>query len=252
MAKSKDLSGQRFGRLTAIKNVGANKWGSRLWLCRCDCGNEITVAATYLVKGEARSCGCLKKERDIFQAEDLTGRKFGRLTVIRRAENKNGRVMWLCKCDCGNTVIADPNHLKSGHTTSCGCVQRESKKKRIGDIDGSSIGIWGIKKAHPSNHLGIRGVSERNGKFIAHMSFKGKSVLYKTFDNLEDAIKARQEAVGRYAKPYVEENIKAVEEERKEVKQRRKERLLVDEKEKVKHGKQSTAESQSEIRGQDV
>ena len=235
MAKPQNLVGRKFGRLTAVKDVGKNKWGNRLWLCHCDCGNEITVAATYLIKGEARSCGCLKKERDILQAEDLTGRKFGRLTVICRAKNKKNRVMWLCKCDCGNKIIADPNHLKSGHTTSCGCVQRESNKKRIGDIDGSSIGIWETKKAHPSNRLGIRGVSERNGKFIAHMRFKGKNVLYKTFDNLEDAIKARQDAVERYAKPYVNENIADVQKKREAVKQRRKERLRVDEKEKVKH-----------------
>jgi len=235
MAKPQNLVGRKFGRLTAVKDVGKNKWGSRLWLCHCDCGNEITVAASYLTKGEARSCGCLKKERDILQAEDLTGRRFGRLTVIRRVKNKGNRVRWLCHCDCGNELLADPNHLKSGHTTSCGCAQKQSYTKAIGAIGGSNIDAWKNKKAHPSNHLGIRGVSERNGKYIARMRFKGKYVLYKTFDNIEDAIAARREAVEQYAKPYVEENIENVEKERKAVKQRRKIQSRVDEKEKVKH-----------------
>ena len=53
---------------------------------------------------------------------DLTGQKFGRLTVLERAENnKWGQPQWLCKCDCGNEVVVKGSNLKSGHTTSCGC-----------------------------------------------------------------------------------------------------------------------------------
>lgn len=54
--------------------------------------------------------------------KDLTGMKFGRLTVIERAENKNGRVHWNCTCDCGNTCVVMSKHLISGHTQSCGCL----------------------------------------------------------------------------------------------------------------------------------
>ena len=62
---------------------------------------------------------------------DLTGQKFGRLTVIARAENKGKRTMWLCECDCENhtRVIVDGGNLKSGHTTSCGCYNKEQTKK---------------------------------------------------------------------------------------------------------------------------
>lgn len=65
---------------------------------------------------------------------DLTDRKFGRLTVITQTEDKidkNGRkrARWLCECDCGNpefvTVIGE--HLISGHTKSCGCLQKEAR-----------------------------------------------------------------------------------------------------------------------------
>lgn len=61
---------------------------------------------------------------------DLTGRKFGRLTVIERAEDKvlpsGGRkTQWLCKCDCGNYTIVMSNNLIRNHTRSCGCLQKE-------------------------------------------------------------------------------------------------------------------------------
>lgn len=64
---------------------------------------------------------------------DLTGKRFGRLTVIERAEDyiqQNGRhrIMWLCKCDCGNYVKVMKNNLY-GHTRSCGCLAKETASK---------------------------------------------------------------------------------------------------------------------------
>lgn len=57
---------------------------------------------------------------------DLTGQKFGRLSVIERApNNKDGRTMWKCRCDCGNERIIMGKSLRNGHTQSCGCLNRE-------------------------------------------------------------------------------------------------------------------------------
>ena len=54
---------------------------------------------------------------------DLTGEKFGRLTVVRKTDERlNKKIVWECACDCGSTVKVRGGHLKSGHTTSCGCV----------------------------------------------------------------------------------------------------------------------------------
>ena len=50
------------------------------------------------------------------QLIDLTGKKFGNLTVISRAENKGKSVAWNCVCDCGNSVIVTGSNLKNGHT----------------------------------------------------------------------------------------------------------------------------------------
>ena len=60
---------------------------------------------------------------------DLTGQKFGRLTVIERAENgKQGHTYWLCKCICGNKTIVRGNHLRKGLIRSCGCLESENRK----------------------------------------------------------------------------------------------------------------------------
>lgn len=61
---------------------------------------------------------------------DLTGKKFERLTVIKRVENsKSGQTRWLCKCSCGNETIVWGCHLRNGHTRSCGCMQKEKLKQ---------------------------------------------------------------------------------------------------------------------------
>lgn len=62
MPPFKDLTGKRFGRLTAERTDGRDNQGHYRWLCKCDCGNTITVTGTYLTRGETRSCGCLHTE----------------------------------------------------------------------------------------------------------------------------------------------------------------------------------------------
>lgn len=63
MPPFKDITGQRFGRLTAIKVVGRNSHGQILWECKCDCGAIRNVVTRNLVSGGSKSCGCLQKEK---------------------------------------------------------------------------------------------------------------------------------------------------------------------------------------------
>ncbi len=62
---------------------------------------------------------------------DLTGRTFGRLLVIgdTKIRNKDKRIMWLCKCECGNETNVEPRSLINGATKSCGCLWPERSKK---------------------------------------------------------------------------------------------------------------------------
>lgn len=57
-----DITGKRFGRLTAIEFAGRDGEGKTKWLCRCDCGNEVVVDAWNLKSGHTKSCGCLIAE----------------------------------------------------------------------------------------------------------------------------------------------------------------------------------------------
>jgi hypothetical protein len=89
---------------------------------------------------------------------DLTGRKFGRLTVLSRAAVKNDRTMWNCRCDCGLEHIAQSHHLLTGHTKSCGCatgtliakskICRTAEQRRLRHI------LYGMKQRcnNPENH----------------------------------------------------------------------------------------------------
>lgn len=65
--------------------------------------------------------------------KDRTGLKYGRLTVIRRADNVisggRSRVAWICKCDCGNEIIVTGDRLQSGDTKSCGCLNTDTRQQ---------------------------------------------------------------------------------------------------------------------------
>ena len=81
---------------------------------------------------------------------DLTGKRFGFLTVLHSSgSNKQGNSMWFCACDCGNSIVANSQNLKNGHTKSCGCWKSEVTASRnkaglIGDTPRSKNRIYRI------------------------------------------------------------------------------------------------------------
>lgn len=141
--ETEDLTGRKFGRLTAIERSKdyISKRGKHLpmWLCRCECGTEKVVYAGNLKQGSVKSCGCI-------MTEDLTGQKFNMLTVIKQAETKvskngNRTIMWECKCDCGNTTIVAGGKLKNGSTKSCGCLSKDKAEDFAGQRFGKLVAI---------------------------------------------------------------------------------------------------------------
>lgn len=63
MAIKKDLTGQKFERLTVVRFYGRNEWGQALWECKCSCGTEnVIVTGGNLKSGLTRSCNCLRSE----------------------------------------------------------------------------------------------------------------------------------------------------------------------------------------------
>lgn len=60
---------------------------------------------------------------------DLTGQRFGRLTVITEViQGRDRRRRWLCFCDCGGAITTSASKLRSGNTQSCGCLRRETAR----------------------------------------------------------------------------------------------------------------------------
>ena len=136
--KAKDIAGQRFGRLTALYRLEGKSGSSYLWHCRCDCGAETDVRLSALTSGNTTSCGCAGDDCRRARAKDLTGERFGRLTVLYRLDDSGGRgVLWHCRCDCGAETDVLSGLLLRGDTTSCGCARRGRDVK---DITGQRFG----------------------------------------------------------------------------------------------------------------
>lgn len=134
----KDLTGQRFGRLVVLSREGskiyANGRKRSTWLCQCDCGNSVVATGHDLCRGMKKSCGCLRyevlnegrKRGSEISRIDLSGKTFGRLTVIcRDSEWSQNDTTWRCLCSCGNECIVKGRNLREGHTRSCGCLHKD-------------------------------------------------------------------------------------------------------------------------------
>lgn len=123
------LIGQKFGLLTVVESAPdyITPKGAKvpMWKCVCECGNEVITRGSSLKNGHTKGCG--QKHR---RYEDLTGKKFGRLIVLRRGEdeilsNGNRQLRWRCRCDCGTERDLRAGTLKSGSSLSCGCYKYE-------------------------------------------------------------------------------------------------------------------------------
>lgn len=189
----RDISGMRFGKLTAIRPTEERGSGrDTLWLCKCDCGNEVKAALGQLTSGRKKSCGCLARP----DRKDLIGKKFGRLTVTEYAGKRAGMHRWKCLCECGRETVVGQTLLLSGKTKSCGCLRAEVYKDNLELVDGTSVRILKtIKEGHlfKSNVSGHNGVyfDKKRSLWVAQITFKGKTTYLGSFAKLEDAVKAR-------------------------------------------------------------
>lgn len=132
--KPEDLTNQTFGKLTVLNRSEDKVYSSGKtevsWNVRCECGKEFPITTSNLKRNKG---GCRECTRYF---DDLTGQKFGKLTVVERGENyidKDGasHIRWWCKCDCGNPklVLKRAHDLKEGKIVSCGCFQSEKARQ---------------------------------------------------------------------------------------------------------------------------
>lgn len=137
LGRIKDITGEKYNRLTAIRYIGKDKHGAAIWLWKCDCGNEKEIVANSVKSGNTKSCGCLKKETDIKKCKakikDITGERFGFLVAKKYVGQCPSGAKWECLCDCGNITVVSLSHLKSGDTKSCGCYVSRNNYLKIKD-----------------------------------------------------------------------------------------------------------------------
>ncbi len=121
---AKDLTGQRFGKLVAVRPTDRKVGTNIVWEMKCDCGNTTYVHTGNLGESQrkTKSCGCLHKE---VVSISLVGNRYGRLSVIKQGKHIGDKIGWVCKCDCGEVTTVSGTHLTSGATQSCGCIRDE-------------------------------------------------------------------------------------------------------------------------------
>lgn len=130
-----NLLGQKFGKLTPIKLLdNVDKIGRKIWLCKCDCGNEKEITQNALRSGNSITCGCKNTGK---LKVNIIGKKFTRLLVLEmlpasRASNGKWKYYYLCLCDCGKIKKVDHHSLINNKVKSCGCYHSDMLKLRIG------------------------------------------------------------------------------------------------------------------------
>lgn len=112
-----EVIGKKFKKWTILKRAIYNKAARPplAFLCACECGVKMIVKYRDLLDGLRSQCWSCWYPR-----LDLVGKRFERWLVIERAPcNKEGRSMFLCRCDCGNMKIVSGGNLTSGTSTKC-------------------------------------------------------------------------------------------------------------------------------------
>ncbi len=116
--------GKKFNNLTILKFTEKRNRLTYV-LCKCDCGNELEVATTFVTRGLKKSCGCHIQKNILKKAELKIGSKFEKLKILSiYGKNKRNNTLFLCKCKCGNKTIVRNGCW--GWVSSCGCLQKEN------------------------------------------------------------------------------------------------------------------------------
>lgn len=105
--------------------------------------------------------------------QDLTGNRYGRLTVLSENGRKGGGVVWRCKCDCGNITDVRANHLKRGAVVSCGCYN--SQVIRTHDLSKTKL-------YHTYQNMKYRCENEDSDEYKNYGS-RGIRVLWNNFES---------------------------------------------------------------------
>ncbi|MEK6880597.1 MAG: hypothetical protein AABY22_13355 [Nanoarchaeota archaeon] len=135
-----NLEGKEFGNLTVLERAENDKHGKCRWLCKCSCGNYKIICSNQLMRGDTKSCGCLRYLLQLSQIAfhhrsiDIIGLKINKLKVLDvdyLSYDKKKRKKYLCECECGKKILVLKKHLLSFKQKSCGCFRKIKNKATI-------------------------------------------------------------------------------------------------------------------------
>ncbi len=128
-----DLTGQKFGDWTALYPIKGENPNKSYTLCKCKCNIERIVWNASLKNGHSRSCGGCSR------IIDLSGKTFGRWTVLGISHRDGKRLYWNVRCSCPeqteSAVLGFT--LTNGESQSCGCLKSEILKSKVGPLSHS-------------------------------------------------------------------------------------------------------------------
>jgi len=234
---SNDLTGKKYDRLTALYKIKTDNVGHAVWRCRCDCGNDVDVYASNLIRGYTKSCGCLRSEAAKAVGErvrernkyDLSG-DFG----IGWTSNTNNEFYfdiedydiiknyhWAEKGDEGYIVTKVWNNNQPSTVFMHRLIMQENgfdistsdvdhKNHKTYDNQKSNLRVCKhhqnitASRTYSNNTSGRKGVSwdKTRNKWIVSITYNKKTYHIGRFENFDDAVKAREEAEKIYHKDF--------------------------------------------------
>lgn len=155
------------------------------------------------------------EKKSVKNKEDLTGQRFGKLRVLRLSDKRGPRgqrtvPLWECVCDCGEMTYKATDTLKGRKYSMCSkcatAYAADKMRSAAGFIGGTQISRIKSNKLSAANTSGVKGVyrDKRSGKWRARLKFKGKLMNFGSYNNFEDAVKARKEAEELYFGEFLE------------------------------------------------
>ena len=223
MRKCADITGQRFGRLVAIKRVERPNTNLSYWLCKCDCGKEKEIFLGSLKRGYTTSCGCYHSE--VFKENvRKSNKKYNEYEVVGDTVYVTMKYSQTMICDVDDWErLKDVCWSKDKNGYAIGTPKGEKNIKFHIAVMGKREGMfidhinrnrldnrkcnlrfvtpkentWNIGVGK-NNKSGVVGVYKRQNKWVASIGINRKTYHIGIYNNFEDAVKARKEAEKLY------------------------------------------------------
>ena len=223
MGKLIDMVGKRFGSLVVIKR-DPQPHVKPYWICKCDCGREISVYGTNLRNGKTTQCkfcgstqGAYKRYKELY--DSLPGKKFNYITVLKEDSSKpSGEGLpkqWLCKCDCGKIMSLSTHNILSEKMMSCGCIKNSKGEELLSKIFSTNNIIFETQKTFETCRFPITKALAKFDFYLPEdnilIEFDGKqhSIVSGGYftDDVVNAIKERDAFKNNWC---IENNIKLI------------------------------------------